>query len=115
MPVRDTFGTGVFWATYEGLKQIMSVQWGLEPDGTVAGAVAGGACGSISYIAVSYYTVRGIAACDLRFAAEIKYTGVSYRHGEVDLPAQLPAHERGGQEVAGAPSHQFLVPVVLSW
>jgi hypothetical protein len=54
----------------------MSVRWGVEPDGTVAGAIAGGACGSISYIAVSYCSVQAIIACDLRFAAQIKHRGI---------------------------------------
>jgi solute carrier family 25 (mitochondrial carnitine/acylcarnitine transporter), member 20/29 len=50
--VRDTVGTGIFWGSYEGVKQLLSVSRGLEPDNPLAGGFAGGLCGMLAYLCV---------------------------------------------------------------
>jgi solute carrier family 25 carnitine/acylcarnitine transporter 20/29 len=55
MTVRDTIGTGIFWGSYEGVKQLLSVSRGREPDDPLAGGVAGGLCGMFAYICVCVY------------------------------------------------------------
>jgi solute carrier family 25 carnitine/acylcarnitine transporter 20/29 len=51
--VRDTVGTGIFWGSYEGVKQLLSVTRGHHPDSPLAGGIAGGFCGMLAYICVS--------------------------------------------------------------
>jgi len=48
--VRDTVGTGIFWGSYEGVKQLLSVTRGGEPDNPIAGGIAGGLCGMLAYL-----------------------------------------------------------------
>jgi hypothetical protein len=48
--IRDTVGTGIFWGSYEGVKQLLSVSRGGEPDSPVAGGIAGGLCGMLAYL-----------------------------------------------------------------
>ncbi|KAF2672831.1 mitochondrial carrier [Microthyrium microscopicum] len=49
--VRDTVGTGIFWGSYEGVKQLLSVTRGGRPDSPLAGGIAGGFCGMLAYLA----------------------------------------------------------------
>jgi solute carrier family 25 carnitine/acylcarnitine transporter 20/29 len=46
-------GTGIFWGSYEGVKQLLSVSRGGEPDNPIAGGVAGGLCGMLAFLSVS--------------------------------------------------------------
>jgi hypothetical protein len=50
--VRDTIGYGIFFASYESLKQLLSVSRGNDAI-PVAGAIAGGLCGVLSFACVS--------------------------------------------------------------
>jgi solute carrier family 25 carnitine/acylcarnitine transporter 20/29 len=50
--VRDTVGTGIFWGSYEGVKQLLSVTRGRHPDSPLAGGIAGGLCGMLAYLCV---------------------------------------------------------------
>jgi hypothetical protein len=43
----------LFWASYEGLKQGLTVAAGVEPDNKLAGAVAGALCSTLSFLAAS--------------------------------------------------------------
>lgn len=53
LSVRDTIGTGVYFMTYESMKQlIVKYQGAASPTSPTAVALAGGACGIFSWIAV---------------------------------------------------------------
>lgn len=51
-PVRDTFGTSIYFMTYESAKQIMGNARGNSPTSPVAVMTGGALCGIVSWICV---------------------------------------------------------------
>lgn len=54
LPVRDTYATGIYFITYESVKQLTATfQGSSSPTSPGPVAVAGGLCGLVSWAAVS--------------------------------------------------------------
>lgn len=55
-PVRETFGTAIYFIAYESMKQAIVKYQGLEsPTSPIAVALAGGCCGILSLVSVSQF------------------------------------------------------------
>ena len=50
--VRDTIGTGIYFVTYESVKQILASVRGSSPTSPLAVVIAGGMCGLVSWACV---------------------------------------------------------------
>lgn len=55
--LRDTLGTGIYFITYESVKQMMANARGKSPTSPYAVLVAGGMCGIVSWAVVSRHEV----------------------------------------------------------
>jgi solute carrier family 25 carnitine/acylcarnitine transporter 20/29 len=67
--LRDTIGTGVYFMTYESVKQILANARGENPASPEAVVLAGGACGLVSWACVC----RNFHKVDVSFWADDKY------------------------------------------
>ena len=56
--LRDTIGTSIYFMTYESAKQLMANARGKSPTSPYAVVVAGGLCGIVSWVCVSYLERR---------------------------------------------------------
>jgi hypothetical protein len=86
--VRDTIGTGIYFVTYESVKQILSNVRGTPPTSPLAVVVAGGMCGLVSWACVSF-------ARPSQRNLLMRFTDISNRHRQEHLPAQLPCWWEG--------------------
>jgi hypothetical protein len=56
--VRDSIGTGIYFVTYESIKQILANARGTSPTHPLAVVVAGGMCGLVSWACVRVLVFR---------------------------------------------------------
>lgn len=54
--VRDTIGTGIYFITYESVKQLLANARGGSPTSPLAVVTAGGMCGLVSWACVRSIT-----------------------------------------------------------
>ena len=59
--VRDSIGTGIYFVTYESVKQLLANARGTSPTHPLAVIVAGGMCGLVSWACVSHLGLTMLA------------------------------------------------------
>ena len=64
--VRDTIGTGIYFVTYESVKQILTSARGSAPASPLAVVVAGGMCGLVSWACVCCCSEHDEQLADVR-------------------------------------------------
>lgn len=62
--LRDTIGTCIYFTTYESMKQLMANARGRSPTSPYAVVVAGGMCGIVSWVCVSFNHFLHVALTD---------------------------------------------------
>ena len=94
--VRDSIGTGIYFVTYESVKQILANARGTSPTHPLAVVVAGGLCGLVSWACVGYLKLP--VRPNMLTEADIPH-----RHRKEHLPTQLPRRRQGQAEPAQDP------------
>lgn len=81
--VRDTIGTGIYFVTYESIKQLLANARGESPTSPLAVVTAGGMCGLVSWACVRVLFV--MAHAELTMCSDLPD-----RYRQEHLSAQLP-------------------------
>jgi solute carrier family 25 carnitine/acylcarnitine transporter 20/29 len=93
--VRDSIGTGIYFVTYESVKQVLANARGTSPTHPLAVVVAGGLCGLVSWACVCYSKYGQ--------GNMLTEPDIPYRHCKEHLPAQLSRRRQGETEQAQDP------------
>jgi solute carrier family 25 (mitochondrial carnitine/acylcarnitine transporter), member 20/29 len=91
---RDTVGTGVYFMTYESVKQLLANSRGDSPTSPAAVVVAGAACGIASWCCVSYIYLRFTLIFTI---SNLIHIDIPHRYRKADVPDELPISE-GAQD-----------------
>jgi hypothetical protein len=84
--VRDSIGTGIYFVTYESVKQILANARGTSPTHPLAVVVAGGLCGLVSWACVGYLKLRA-----RKYADRTRYSPSTQQRASTSATASLEA------------------------